>query len=146
MAKDKMGIRDKIYNIISWYEGIPDDYSDIDGLLNKRRLLSAYGAQLAQEHGKYKAQYRANYAKRKIAFNKEKNRLINTGVSGTAATAAAEESVSDLRLAESTSEGVAEAAKIIIDMVKEVLGSMNQHISWLKTLYDIDTRMSSGQP
>lgn len=146
MSEKKQSYSDKAIEIIQWYETIPDDFLDILTMINKRRLLSSYRFHISKSFGIFKMKYRMGYARRKIGFNKEKNRLIDSGTSGVAADAAAEVKVEEERLHEATYEGRAESAKTFLDSIDKVLESMNQQISYLKQEKESEMKYSQGQP
>jgi hypothetical protein len=134
---------EKILSIIDWYESIPDDFNDIDTLMNKRRMLSVYRTHLSMEYGRYQAKFRRNYGLRKATFFRKKHIGISElDMKIGEAEAMAEDAVHDYRKEESLNQGLADASSSLLKSTDETLSSMNQQISYLKQEKSADMRNS----
>lgn len=60
-----------IYTIISWWQHLPNDFNDINTLIEKRRKLSAYSVFMAKHIADIHKKYGKAYPKRKVKQAKE---------------------------------------------------------------------------
>ena len=123
---------DQIFEIVEYYHKIKKDFSDIETLQNGVRKLATLIFMYAGEVGElYKEKNRTEFVRRS-SFEREKNRLINDGTSGTAAGASALVFVEKHLELEQNADAEYRAAYLLYESAKDVLQSMQQHVSNLK--------------
>lgn len=137
---------DQIFEIVEYYHKIKKDFSDIETLQNGVRKLATLIFMYAGEVGDfYKEKNRTEFVRRST-FEKEKNRLIKTGESGTAAGAAALVFVERELQKEQQADAEYKAAHFLYESAKDVLQSMQQHVSNLKQEKRLEMAGGMTQP
>ena len=123
---------DQIVEIVDFYYKIKEDFNDIERLQNGVRRLATLVFMYAGEVGDfYKEKNRTEFVRRST-FEREKKRLIKEGESGTAAGAAAMVFVEKELSAETMADAEYKASYFLYESAKDVLQSMQQHVSNLK--------------
>lgn len=127
-----MKLTDQINNFIDQYSTTALEAENLGTLQELRKELVCGGYKLGLECAKAKRGFDAAYAKRKIEYfrSKEFHLKDNTGV---VAETKAERDIEHLRDEEKTLEGTYGAYRIVLTQVNEVVGSLTQDISILKT-------------
>jgi hypothetical protein len=100
--------------------------------MEQRQRLVYLSSKLAVEAAKYKRDYDAAYAQRKIGVFKRKNELTDEGVGVSKAEAQAEDENWHLRQHEKEMEGLYTGTRIIVTQTREALAALQQDLSILK--------------
>lgn len=127
-----MGVKDEILAIVGEYRKLPADYMDIPELMHKRKLLATYGANFSVEVGNARAEWkRATYryevtkTQKQIVFYKKQS---NLGKAEMYAKANTEEFYEKSVEAENKYYEL----DYIFKALREILGELNQRISYLR--------------
>lgn len=122
-----------ITDAVQWYGSIGRDFSDVDLLLRNQREFARRLYLFALEVGAlYKNRNRTEF-QRKAAFARlRKEKIVPLGSVAKAESEALVE-VEDLLDIEQQADSEYMAAKLLLDHARDVLQSMVQHISSLKT-------------
>lgn len=125
-------IAQDIEKTVNWYRSLKKDFNDVGTLISARRLLSCRFYDFGHVVSNAKNRYNAAEWSRKAGYIVKKQELIATGDSISKADAAAEDFVKDLRYDEMVAYNELQEVLLQYEGVKEVLSSMQQHISYLK--------------
>lgn len=128
-----MTITDKITDVIQQYNSIELASQNLDTIMNMRKTLVALNFELGKEVAKYKRDYDAAYARRKIGYYTSKNEAIENAHTATHADVLAEKHVAPHREEEKRLEGIYSGSNIIRVQANECINAMQQDISILKT-------------
>lgn len=127
-----MNVLNEILAIIEEYRGLPADYVDIEDLMHKRKLLATFGSNLSVEVGEKRAawrraEYRAevNKVQKEISFYNKHGNLGRAKIMAKANTG-------DLFEAAVEAENEFFKLDYIFRNLREVLGELNQRISYLR--------------
>lgn len=145
MEKEKSTL-DQIVEIVDFYYKIEKDFTDIERLQKGVRRLATLIFMYAGEVGDFYKQKNATEFIRRSTFEKEKNRLIKAGESGTAAGAAALVFVEKELQNEQRADAEYKAAHFLYESAKDVLQSMQQHVSNLKQEKRLEMAGGMTQP
>ena len=137
---------DQIVEIVDFYYKIKEDFNDIERLQKGVRRLATLIFMYAGEVGSYYKEKNRTEFVRRSTFEKEKNRLIKTGESGTAAGAAALVFVERELQKEQQADAEYKAAHFLYESAKDVLQSMQQHVSNLKQEKRLEMAGGMTQP
>jgi len=118
----------EIREIITWYQGLPEDYLGLNELMNKRQKLSAATFFFATSVGEASKAWNMAHA---MAETKKNQLRVEFG-SNTSADYKARANNGDLYEAEKMAEGLYWAMREELGAIKEVLSSMSQQIAWLR--------------
>lgn len=127
-----MESKEQILDIVAWYRDLPADYIDVNELMFARKNLAAYGATFSVEVGKARAEwkratfrYEVTRNQKQIVFYTKQN---NLGKADIYAKANTEELYEKSVEAENTYFEL----DYIFKALREVLGELNQRISYLR--------------
>ena len=124
-------ISKEIQELIAKYRKTPLEATYLSKLMDIRQNLVALGFELGLETAEYKRLFdSANYS-RKISFYQFKSDSLSEGV--TKAETLAEVKIKDLRESEKTYESLYYGCKILLGQLNEVLSSIQQDLSILKS-------------
>ena len=126
-----MTITNKIQVLIGKYNETPLEATYLNQLMDIRQSLVCLSFNLGVEVAKYKREFDASNYKRKINFFQLKNDNLASGV--TKAETLAEVQIKELRAEEKANESLYTGSKIILNQVNEVLSSLQQDLSILKS-------------
>lgn len=118
--------------IIDWYNGLENDYTGINALIDARRNLSTLSFRMSVIAGTIFKEYHDAYFKRKTNFYRAKLEGIEKKKSATESETYAEVDIIPYREAESIAEGSRDSVRIVMNQVNEVLSALSQQISYLK--------------
>lgn len=127
-------ITNDITDLISQYNQTSLDAVNLPKLMRIRQELACLGHELGIETAKYKREFDSAYAQRKIKFYKIKYEYLDQGVSK--AETIAEMEIGSFREEEKEKEGIYSGCKIILSQCNQVIGSLVQDISILKTEFN----------
>lgn len=121
-----------IEQIVTWYKNLPRAFNDLETLVSARRALSCRYYELSGMVGRAKALYgeKQHTSKSKLIIRRQE--LIAEGKNATLAKALAESDTIQFELDEFTAYSDLQEVLLQYEGVKEVLSSMQQHISYLK--------------
>lgn len=123
----------EILEIIEGYNTLPNDFNDINRLLNAQKKLSVLSVRYAVEVATYKKRAEEMNFVRKYKFAKSVERHIADGVKSVArAENMARLDVYEEEKDEITSKAIFDGMKIFLNQVNEVLDGLRQKISFLK--------------
>lgn len=123
---------DSIDTIVNWYGGLPKAYRDIQALIYAQKQLAVSLYDFAAVLGeKYELAKGSEHA-RKIAFERERLRLIGEGKSAAAAENEAKTAVEGLMFSETSADAEYRAASFKFNSAGDILRVMQQHIASLK--------------
>lgn len=124
-------LTDKIQILIQKYNETPLEATYLSVLMDIRQNLVSLSFELGLEVAKYKRNFDKANVRRKINFFRLKNTHLNEGVAK--AETLAEVQLQQLRETEKDYESLYNGCKIILNQVNEVLSSIQQDISILKS-------------
>lgn len=127
-------LTDKITTLIADYNNTALDAVNLPKLMEIRQKLVCLGYELGVETAKFKREFDSAYASRKINFFKSKSKYLDEGVSKAEVIAEMENSTD--REVEKNKEGLYSGCKIILSQCNQVIGSLVQDISILKTEFN----------
>lgn len=124
--------KEKILEIIREYRELAPDYTDINELMYKRKLLSTYGANLAVEVGKARANWKLKNLKYEV--NKNQKHIIFYQKQGNLGKAEiyAKANTEDLQKESVKAENIYYELDYIFKALRETLGDLNQRIAHLR--------------
>jgi len=125
-------ITEEITKIISWYNGLPIDYSNINELMYARIKLVTYASNFVVELGN--ARY--NWKMAEANYEKKRREAMNVYISANNPISKAVElakynCINELKT-EKENDGIYHQLRYIYDNICSVVDTMNQHISNLK--------------
>lgn len=125
---------ERISKAVEWYNGLPQDYNNVDRLINAANRFACAVFEFSREVGDLYQEKNATEYRRKAAFVKYRAEFLQQQekVSYSAAAEAAEAKILDERKDEQMADAVYYQAKLMLDSAKDVLDRLNQHISNLK--------------
>lgn len=127
-----MSVLNEVLEIIGEYRELPADFVDIEELMYKRKMLATYGSNLAVEVGNKRAAWkRAEYKHEVNKAQKEINFYHKNGNLGKSKIMA-KANTSDLFEAAIDAENDFFKLDYIFRNLREVLGELNQRISYLR--------------
>jgi hypothetical protein len=144
--ENEKSVLDQIVDIVDFYYKVKEDFNDIERLQKGVRRLATLIFMYAGEVGSYYKEKNRTEFVRRSTFEKEKNRLIKTGESGTAAGAAALVFVEMELQKEQQADAEYKAAHFLYESAKDVLQSMQQHVSNLKQEKRLEMAGGMTQP
>jgi hypothetical protein len=137
---------DQIVEIVDFYYKIKEDFNDIERLQKGVRRLATLIFMYAGEVGQfYKEKNRTEFVRRST-FEREKKKAINAGESAASAGTSAMVAVERELSAETQADAEYKAAYFLYESAKDVLQSMQQHVSNLKQEKRLEMAGGMTQP
>lgn len=136
-----MEVFEEIAKIVTWYTSLKRGFNDIEKLLYTRQKLAGLAYNLADLCSQFKAEQLRFEFSRKLAFAKIYEELSSMKdldgkkqytVDLCKSKAEQNEEVKELISNEIEGEIAANRAKLLLNQVNEILGALNQQISFLK--------------
>lgn len=123
---------EKIASLISKYQALPRDHSDVEDLIHRRKWLSTLLFDYSDELGDlYQEMISAEY-RRKSKYDAQKTKYMAEGDSAAAADAKAKDDIQEEMKLEMMCTGIYKKADLICKAAYAVLDSLNQQISHVK--------------
>lgn len=125
---------ERIEKAVRWYNGLSQDFSDVDLLITASNRLACSIFEFSREVGELYQEKNATEYRRKAAFVAYKSKAISEMEKPTysGADAIAELQIIEERKDEQLADAMYYRAKLLLDSARDVLDRMNQYISNLK--------------
>lgn len=125
--------RSEIEKIVDWYRTIPKDFRDLETMTAAHRKMACLLFDYAGELGRKYEQAKAAEAALKIAYLKERTRLMTEeNMSGVAADVRAKAATANELFGETAADVEYRTAQIQYQAAQDVLRVLGQHIATLK--------------
>jgi len=146
-----MKVTDKIFQLKEEYNKLIEDsnggWPDVMAFADLCRIrgkLSNLSLDLSKDASKYARDFVSSETSRKVAYFKEKSRLMSKGMtedgviikSASAAEPFAESFIANLRIKEAETEGMKISSSLLLKQTNEVLKSINQDIAILRKEFE----------
>lgn len=125
------GTYNDIADIIEWYRELPSDYNDIEEVIYKRKLLATYSFRFAVEVGDARKDWKSAEARYESIKN-QKRISFSTKHGTTKGDWLARGNCEEELNLSNNFESIFWKMHYIFGATKEVLGEMNQRISYLR--------------
>jgi hypothetical protein len=127
---------DNISEIVTWYKGLPSDYTGINELMYARVQLSTNLFLYATEMGRYRIAWKSAEAEAEREKRKSTNDYLEQGYPLTKAQEYGKFHSLDHFVLEKQYDGTFGSMKLFYDSSQAILETLNQHISNLKKEYE----------
>lgn len=121
----------EINNRIEWFQRLPIGHTDIDGLLECRRILSATAVRLSLYVGQLARAANEAEGLRKIQFARLREKYKAGGDSVAAAESKAENEITALREEEFKAGGRYQSGRLLADSINQVLNALAGEMNYL---------------
>jgi len=125
-------IKDKILSNIRHYRELPSDFIDISKLIHIRKLLATYGVNLAVEVGLARKAWKIAEYEKEVTRNQKKINFYSKNSNLGKSDLYAKANTGDLQKKAVEAENLFFELDYIFKASREVLGELNQHISYLR--------------
>lgn len=140
-----VAILDRIARVVTWYQGISPDFSDIALLTSANRKLACCLFDYSGEVGDLYKEAKGSEYLRRTAYERERLRLIGEGKSAAAADIEAKASVETSLFQEVAADADYRAAQMQLSAARDVLEAMRQHIASLKLEHRLEMAGQGSQ-
>jgi hypothetical protein len=125
-------VKDEMLDIVGWYKNLPDDYIDINQLMYGRKQLATYSVTLGTEASRARGKWKLYAMQLEVIKNQKRLQNEVKGMGLTKADWTARGNVvKELELATKWEVHFYDL-EYVLRTVREVLGEMNQRISYLR--------------
>lgn len=121
----------EINNRIEWFQRLPIGHTDVDGLLECRRMLSSIGVRLSLYVGQLARAANEAEGMRKIRFNQIREKYRAAGDSVAAAESKAEAEITGQREEEFKAQGRYQSGRLLADSINQVLNALAGEMNFL---------------